>query len=113
MNCEFDGLIAGTTTISQDAIKGMPHAQEQGGLIGAPVKEKANHVLAAFRAALPASTTLIGTGGIADGEDAAQKLRLGADLVQFYTGFVYRGPDLVADCVNAITTAKTNAKAQK
>lgn len=106
VNCEFDGLIAGNTTISRDAIKGMPHAEEQGGLSGAPVKEKANHVLAAFRAALPASIALIGTGGITDGEDAAEKIRLGADLVQFYTGFVYRGPDLVADCVKAIAAAR-------
>jgi len=45
---------------------------------------------------------LIGTGGILAGEDAAEKMRLGADLVQFYTGFVYRGPDLVNDCLNAI-----------
>lgn len=106
VDCEFDGLIAGNTTISRDAIKGLPHADEQGGLSGAPVKEKADHVLAAFRDALPPSITLIGTGGITDGEDAAEKIRLGADLVQFYTGFVYRGPDLVADCVKAAAAAK-------
>jgi len=111
VNCEFDGLIAGNTTISRDMIKGMPHADEQGGLSGAPVREKANHVLAAFRSALPTSITLIGTGGIIDGEDAAEKIRLGADLVQFYTGFVYRGPDLVADCAKAITAAITSTKA--
>ena len=99
---EFDGLIATNTTISRDAVKGMRHADEQGGLSGAPVKDKANHVLAAFRAALPAGIALIGTGGIIHGEDAAEKMRLGADLVQFYTGFVYKGPDLVTDCLKAI-----------
>jgi dihydroorotate dehydrogenase len=62
----------------------------------------ANHVLAEFRKHLPAGIALIGTGGITDGEDAAEKIRLGADLVQFYTGFVYRGPDLVGDCLKAI-----------
>ncbi len=77
---------------------------------GAPVKERANRVLAAFRDALPAEIALIGTGGITDGADAAEKIRLGADLVQFYTGFVYRGPDLVADCVKAIATEKSQAK---
>ena len=98
----FDGLIATNTTISRDAIKGMRHADEQGGLSGAPVRDMANHVLAEFRKHLPAGIALIGTGGITDGEDAAEKIRLGADLVQFYTGFVYRGPDLVGDCLKAI-----------
>ena len=82
----------------------MRHADEQGGLSGAPLKERSDQVLAAFRAALPADIALIGTGGITKGEDAAEKIRLGADLVQFYTGFVYRGPDLVAECVKAIST---------
>ena len=104
---EFDGLIATNTTISRDAVKGMRHAQEQGGLSGAPVKEMANHVLAEFRAHLPAEIALIGTGGITDGEDAAEKLKLGADLVQFYTGFVYRGPDLVGDCLDAIEAQRS------
>jgi len=99
---EFDGLIATNTTISRGAVGGMRHADEQGGLSGAPVKEMANHVLAQFRAHLPAETALIGTGGITSGEDAAEKIQLGADLVQFYTGFVYKGPDLVGDCVKAI-----------
>lgn len=99
---QFDGLIATNTTISRDAVKGLRHAGEQGGLSGAPIRQRANHVLAAFRNALPAEIALIGTGGITDGEDAAEKMRLGADLVQFYTGFVYKGPDLVTDCLKAI-----------
>ena len=99
---EFDGLIATNTTISRDTVKGMRHADEQGGLSGAPVKDKANHVLAEFRAHLPPEIALIGTGGITEGTDAAEKIELGADLVQFYTGFVYKGPDLVADSLKAI-----------
>lgn len=98
----FDGLIATNTTVSRDAVKGMRHADEAGGLSGAPVKEKANHVLAAFRSALPEGIALIGTGGITEGKDAAEKIQLGADLVQFYTGFVYKGPDLVTDSLRAI-----------
>ncbi len=104
---EFDGLIATNTTISRDAVKGMRHADEQGGLSGAPVKEMANHVLAEFRAHLPPEIALIGTGGITDGEDAAEKIQLGADLVQFYTGFVYKGPDLVGDCLKAIEAQRS------
>ena len=99
---QFDGLIATNTTISREGVKGLPHANEQGGLSGAPVKDRSNHVLAAFRTALPAEIALIGTGGITNGEDAAEKIKLGADLVQFYTGFVYKGPDLVTDCLKAI-----------
>ena len=104
---EFDGLIATNTTISREAVKGMRHADEQGGLSGAPVKEMANHVLASFRAHLPPEIALIGTGGITDGEDAAEKIRLGADLVQFYTGFVYKGPDLIGDCLKAIESQRS------
>lgn len=99
---EFDGLIATNTTISREAVQGMRHAEEQGGLSGAPVKDRSDQVLAAFHAALPPEVALIGTGGITSGADAAKKIQLGAELVQFYTGFVYKGPDLVADCVNAI-----------
>ncbi len=104
---EFDGLIATNTTTSRQAVKGLRHATQQGGLSGAPIRKQADHVLAAFRAALPAEIVLIGTGGITAGEDAAEKIRLGADLVQFYTGFVYRGPDLVGDCLKAISAART------
>lgn len=99
---EFDGLIATNTTISREAVKGLRHADEQGGLSGGPVKDMANHVLSQFHAHLPAEIALIGTGGIMRGEDAAEKIQLGAQLVQFYTGFVYRGPDLVDDCLKAI-----------
>ena len=99
---EFDGLIATNTTISRDTVKGLLHADEQGGLSGAPVRDMANHVLSEFRAHLPAAIALIGTGGIMHGEDAAEKIQLGAELVQFYTGFVYKGPDLVDDCLRAI-----------
>ena len=99
---QFDGLIATNTTISREAVKGMRHAEEQGGLSGAPVKDRSNQVLAAFRAALPAEIALIGTGGITCGKDAAEKMELGASLVQFYTGFVYKGPELVGNCLKAI-----------
>ena len=104
---QFDGLIATNTTISRDAVKGIRNAGEQGGLSGAPLKKQANHVLAAFRKHLPQGFALIGTGGITAGADAAEKIRLGADLVQFYTGFVYTGPDLVGACVDAIAADRS------
>jgi dihydroorotate dehydrogenase len=101
-NSGFDGLIATNTTVSRNAVAGQRFAEEAGGLSGAPLLNAANHVLAKFREALPDSIAVIGTGGIITGEDAAEKARLGADLVQFYTGFVYTGPDLIGDCVQAI-----------
>ncbi len=100
---QIEGLIATNTTLSRETVKGLRHADETGGLSGAPVRNQANHVLAAFRNVLPPEVALIGTGGISCGADAAEKIQLGADLVQFYTGFVYQGPDLVSDCVSAIT----------
>lgn len=98
----FDGVIATNTTVSREAVAGLPHAGEEGGLSGAPVREPANHVLASLHGLLPSAIALIGTGGITSGPDAAEKIRLGADLVQFYTGFVYRGPELIGECLRSI-----------
>lgn len=98
----MDAVIATNTTIGREGVEGMRHADEAGGLSGAPLKPRADRVLAALRAALPARVALIGVGGITRGADAVDKLDLGADLVQFYTGLVYRGPELVAECLQAI-----------
>jgi dihydroorotate dehydrogenase len=97
-----DAVIATNTTVDRAMVAGMKHADEAGGLSGAPLKEKADRILGELRQALPAEIALIGVGGITRGEDAVDKLRLGADLVQFYTGMVYRGPELVAECLRAI-----------
>jgi len=98
----IDAVIATNTTIDRSMVAGMKHADEAGGLSGAPLKEKADRVLGELRQALPPEVGLIGVGGITRGEDAVDKLRLGADLVQFYTGMVYRGPELLGECLRAI-----------
>ena len=98
----MDAVIATNTTIGREGVEGMRHADEAGGLSGAPLKPRADRVLAALRGALPPRVGLIGVGGITRGADAVDKLDLGADLVQFYTGMVYRGPELVAECLQAI-----------
>lgn len=101
-NRGIDGLIATNTTVSRDAVKGMEHASEDGGLSGAPLLELANNTLAAFRNALDSSIPIIGVGGICTPQDAATKFEMGASLVQFYTGFVYAGPDLISGSVNVL-----------
>jgi dihydroorotate dehydrogenase len=98
----IDGVIATNTTLDRSLVEGLPHASEAGGLSGTPLRDKADAVLADLRRALPAEVALIGVGGISEGSDAAKKIQLGADLVQFYTGFVYRGPELISECLQAI-----------
>ncbi len=86
----IDAVIATNTTIDLDAVRGLPHAEEQGGLSGRPVFAVSNRIVAALRRHLP-GMPIIGVGGITSGEEALAKREAGADLVQLYTGFVYRG----------------------
>jgi dihydroorotate dehydrogenase len=102
------GLIATNTTLSREAVAGQAHAQEAGGLSGAPVLAISNRVIAQLRAALGAGFPIIGVGGILSGQDAVSKIKAGADVVQIYTGLIYKGPDLVRDAALAIKNmAKT------
>lgn len=98
----LDGVIATNTTISRDAVKGHRHEQEAGGLSGAPVREASLRVIEGLYAELGDRLPIIGVGGICDGESAAEKIRAGAKLVQIYTGFIYKGPDLIQEAVEAI-----------
>jgi dihydroorotate dehydrogenase len=96
----IDGVIATNTSVSRDRVKGLPHAGEAGGLSGRPIRDRATSVLKALRQLLP-DVTLVGAGGILSGGDAVEKRAAGANLVQLYTGLIYRGPELVAECVSA------------
>ena len=96
-----DGVIATNTTLARDAVQGLPHANEAGGLSGAPLRERATQVVHRLARALDGALPIVGVGGILSGEDAKEKLDAGASLVQIYTGLIYRGPDLVAECVRA------------
>lgn len=98
----MDGVVATNTTLNRDAVKGMPHAEEAGGLSGAPVLEASNRVISQLRAALGKGFPIIGVGGIMSGQDAVSKIRAGADVVQIYTGLIYKGPDLVPQAALAI-----------
>jgi dihydroorotate dehydrogenase len=101
----MDGVIATNTTLSRDAVKGLPHAEEAGGLSGAPVREASNRVITQLRAALGPTFPIIGVGGILSAEDAVEKIHAGADVVQIYTGLIYKGSQLVRDAALAIKAA--------
>ena len=98
----IDGVIATNTTLSREAVQGMAHAQEAGGLSGAPVRAASNRVIGQLRAALGAGFPIIGVGGILTGADAVAKIEAGADAVQIYTGLIYRGPALVQEVAQAL-----------
>jgi len=98
----IDGVICTNTTIERSAVAGHRHAGEAGGLSGRPLLAKSTAVLKAMAARLGPSIPLVGVGGIARGADAATKADAGAALVQFYTGLVYRGPQLIGESVEAL-----------
>ena len=98
----MDGVIATNTTLARDAVQGLPHADEAGGLSGAPVLAASNRVIAALRAELGAGFPIIGVGGVMSGADARSKIAAGADLVQIYTGLIYQGPPLVREAAAAL-----------
>jgi dihydroorotate dehydrogenase len=98
----MDGVVATNTTLSRDAVKGLHHAEEAGGLSGAPVLEASNLVIRQLRAALGAGFPIIGVGGVMSGDDAVRKINAGADVVQIYTGLIYHGPELVTQAALSI-----------
>jgi len=91
------GLIATNTTLSRAAVEGLRHAEEVGGLSGSPVFESSNNVIRKMRALLGPQFAIIGVGGIMSAKDALEKIKAGANLVQIYTGLIYRGPGLVQE----------------
>ena len=95
----IDGVIATNTTISRERVLGLPHANEQGGLSGAPVFEASTEVVRQLSNLLAGELPIIAAGGVMSGDDARAKLDAGAQLVQLYSGLIYRGPALVGECV--------------
>lgn len=98
----MDGVIATNTTLARDAVAGLPHAQEAGGLSGAPLRSSSTEVVRLLRDALGRNFPIIGVGGILSAADAVEKIEAGADLVQIYTGLIYKGPELVGQAAEAI-----------
>ena len=102
----MDGVVATNTTMSRDAVAGLPHAQEAGGLSGMPVRASSNRVIAQLRAELGAGFPIVGVGGVLSAADAVEKIAAGADVVQIYTGLIYRGPALVHQVGQALRAAR-------
>jgi dihydroorotate dehydrogenase len=101
-----DGVIATNTTTARDAVRQLPHGEETGGLSGEPVFEASNRVIRQLRAALGPAYPIIGVGGVMSGADALAKREAGADLVQIYTGLIYKGPSLVTQAARALKGAR-------
>jgi dihydroorotate dehydrogenase len=97
----IDAVIATNTTLDRSKVTGQPHAEETGGLSGAPLFETSTQVVKKLAAALAGEVPIIAVGGVTDGAKAKAKLAAGAMLVQVYSGLIYRGPGLVKDCVAA------------
>ena len=100
-----DAVIATNTTVSRESVAGLVHADEAGGLSGAPLRDASDRVIRRLRSRLGPDYPIIGVGGVMSGDDAQAKIEAGATLVQLYTGLVYRGPSLVGDCARAIRSA--------
>jgi dihydroorotate dehydrogenase len=101
-----DGLIVGNTTLARTGVEGEKYAAESGGLSGAPLLAPSTGVLRAFAQRLPKKVALIGVGGILGAKDALAKIEAGAQLVQIYSGFIYRGPRLIREISKALKEAK-------
>jgi len=103
---EIDGVIATNTTVGRQGVEGLLHGNEAGGLSGLPVRESSTRVVSELVAALEGKLPVIGVGGITDGASAAEKTAAGAQLVQLYTGFIYRGPGLIREAAASLAAMK-------
>ncbi|MBD8623150.1 quinone-dependent dihydroorotate dehydrogenase [Pseudomonas sp. CFBP 13727] len=102
----MDAVIATNTTLSRVGVEGLVHADEAGGLSGAPVREQSTHIVKVLAQTLNGRLPIIAAGGITEGGHAAEKIAAGASLVQIYSGFIYKGPALIRESVDAIAALR-------
>ncbi len=93
-NSKIDGVIATNTTISREGLKSS-NRTKIGGLSGKPLAKRSTEVIRFLAEKSNKSFPIIGVGGIHSKEDALEKIKAGADLIQLYTGFIYKGPKLI------------------
>jgi dihydroorotate dehydrogenase len=103
----IDGVIATNTTVAREAVQTLKHGTELGGLSGAPVFQASNRVIAQLRAALGPRFPIIGVGGVMSAADAQAKVAAGANLVQLYTGFIYKGPALIHEAASGLAAVRS------
>jgi dihydroorotate dehydrogenase len=98
----MDAVIATNTTLGREGVENLPFGNEAGGLSGAPVRDKSTHTVRVLAGELKGRLPIIAVGGIIEGAHAAEKIAAGASLVQIYSGFIYKGPALIREAVDAI-----------
>ena len=106
LGADMDAVIATNTTLSREGVEGLAHADEAGGLSGAPVRDKSTHLVKVLAGELSGRLPIIAVGGITEGKHAAEKIAAGASLVQIYSGFIYKGPALIREAVDAIAALR-------
>lgn len=106
LGADMDAVIATNTTLSREGVEGLAHADEAGGLSGAPVRDKSTHIVKVLAGELNGRLPIIAVGGITEGKHAAEKIAAGASLVQIYSGFIYKGPALIREAVDAIAALR-------
>jgi dihydroorotate dehydrogenase len=99
---QLDGVIATNTSTDLSVLHPPPAAQQRGGLSGAPLHPASVKIISQLRAELGADFPIIGVGGIVSAAHARASLRAGANLLQIYTGFAYRGAALIENILNAL-----------
>ncbi len=102
INNKIDGVIATNTTLERTAVQGQQYANEAGGLSGQPVRARSTQVVKELKRLTQGKLPIIGVGGIDDAASAKEKFTSGADLVQVYTGFIYKGPQLVKTILSGL-----------
>ena len=103
MAFEIDGVIAVNTTVSRKGVEGDRYEHETGGLSGAPLTHRSTDVIQQLHQTLADKIPIIASGGIMSAQDAIEKFKAGASLVQLYTGLIYKGPGLIKEiCKNLI-----------
>lgn len=98
----MDAVICTNTTIARDKIPNSPFSGEAGGLSGRPLFERSTEVTRLASEHLRGRLPIIASGGVMSADDAVAKMEAGASIVQLYTGFIFEGPELIADCSDAI-----------
>ncbi|WP_019671926.1 quinone-dependent dihydroorotate dehydrogenase [Psychrobacter lutiphocae] len=101
---DIDGLIATNTTLSRTGVEDLRYGDEAGGLSGRPVGHLSNQIIEQFAERLEGKLPIIGVGGIDSSDKAVRKIKAGAQMIQLYSGMIYKGPKLVQQCIEAIAS---------